>query len=96
MVMGAHGCNPRPMIQPAAQCFVLTVWVAKSKHIVVRWQEGLMAFITKPEVEKKNVQRVILKAGSDGGGFSGNAGVRYLLNFVVVQMHLDNLNAGHE
>ena len=27
-----------------------------------RWQEGLTAFITKPEVEKKNVQRVILKA----------------------------------
>merc|ERR1712217_515779 len=25
-------------------------------------REGLMAFITKPEVEKKNVQRVILKA----------------------------------
>ena len=30
--------------------------------ILARDREGLMAFITKPEVEAKNVQRVILKA----------------------------------
>lgn len=71
-----------------------------------------MAFITKPEVEKKNVQRVILKAkrredcrvtlefpkweqkNKKTRFITGVPG--YLLNFVVVQMHLDNLNAGHE
>ena len=36
--------------------------------------DGLMAFITKPEVEKKNVQRVILKAGERYSKFIENLG----------------------
>jgi len=59
-------------VQTMATRIYFGLFVAESKFrsetekatrlIKARDREGLMAFITKPEVEKRNVQRVVLKA----------------------------------
>ena len=47
--------------------------------------DALIAFITKPEVEKKNVQRVILKAGK----MDENGTAKFMENLGCVDDELD-------
>lgn len=77
---GSTACQDVHSLQTMATRIYYGLFVAESKFrsegdkatalIRARDREGLMAFITKPEVEAKNISRVILKAKT----FSQNIG----------------------